>query len=190
MSRRTLVVALLGLSLAISGTVTAQSPEKVDLEMISKIKDEGMNRSRVMETLSYLTDVYGPRLTNSPNFRAASDWAVKRLGEWGIQNPRLEAWGPFGRGWSLEAFSLNVSDPHFTPLIAYPKAWTPSTSGILRAEPVYLDAKTEADLEKFKGKLKGAIVFFSAPRKVDAHFKAEGTRFADADLLKMANDER
>src|SRR5262245_60964706 len=122
MSRRILVVTLLGLSLVISGPVTAQSPEKVNLETIGKIRDEGLNRSQGMETLSYLTDVYGPRLTNSPNFRAASEWALKRLGDWGIQNPRLEAWGPFGRGWSLEAFSLNVSQPNFTPLIAYPKA--------------------------------------------------------------------
>jgi hypothetical protein len=149
-----------------------------------------MKRSQVMETLSYLTDVHGARLTNSPNFRAASEWARKRLAEWGLQNSHLEPWGPFGRGWSLESFSLSVTEPQFIPLIAYPKAWTPSTNGIIRGEVVYFDPKNDAELETFKGKLKGAIVLFSPARKIDAHFKPEGTRFNEADLLKMANDER
>ena len=79
---------------------TAAGHERVDLDAIYRIKDEGLQRSEVMDTLSYLTDIHGPRLTNSPNIRRAAEWAMKRLTEWGISNVRQETWGPFGRGWS------------------------------------------------------------------------------------------
>src|SRR5262245_33492217 len=161
--------------------------EKVDLEMMKKIREEGMQRSQVMETLSWLTDVHGPRLTNSPQDKRASEWANGKLTEWGLQNASLEAWGPFGRGWALEGFTANIVKPDFIPLIAYPKAWSPSTNGVVRGQVVYLDAKTAEDLEKYKGKLKGAIVLVSPPRDVQAHFKPEGTRMTDENLLAMAN---
>ncbi|HZS10268.1 MAG TPA: M20/M25/M40 family metallo-hydrolase [Blastocatellia bacterium] len=168
-----------------TGAQVAQ--EKIDLDAINRIRTEGLERSQVMETLSWLTDVYGPRLTNSPNYKAASEWAKNRLAEWGLQNAHLEPWGPFGRGWSLEGFSANVIKPSFTPLIAYPKAWSPSTNGAVRGSVVYFDTKTEADLEKYKGKLKGAIVLLSPPREVKAHFTPEGRRQTDEDLLRLAN---
>ena len=100
MFRRSTNVCLLILSLLLSGVgVNAQGPqEKVDLEAINKIKDEGLKRSQVMELLSYMTDVYGPRLTGSPNIKAAQEWAKAKLSEWGLQNSHLEPWGPFGRG--------------------------------------------------------------------------------------------
>ena len=175
--------------LTLSPLAVAQQaqPEKVDLETINKIKTEGLERSQVMETLSWLTDVYGPRLTNSPNYKAASEWAKNKLGEWGLQNAHLEAWGPFGRGWSLEGFSASVTKPTYSPLIAYPKAWSPSTAGAVRGSVVYFDTKTEADLEKYRGKLKGAIVLLGPAREVKAHFKPEGVRMTDEDLLRLAN---
>ena len=95
--------------------------------------------------------------------------------------------GPFGRGWSLEGFTANVVKPDFIPLIAYPKAWSPSTNGVVRGPVVYLDAKTPDDLEKYKGKLKGAIVLVSRAREMQAHFKPEGTRMTDVELLTLAN---
>ena len=171
--------------LAVSAQVS--QVEKVDQEMMKKIREEGMQRSQVMETLSWLTDVHGPRLTNSPQYNRACEWAKGRLAEWGLQNATLEAWGPFGRGWSLEGFTANLVKPDFIPLIAYPKAWSPSTNGVVRGPVVYLDAKTPEDLEKYKGKLKGAIVLISPPREVQAHFKPEGTRATDEELLAMAN---
>jgi hypothetical protein len=183
------LVFVLLFSLTVSPLAYAQQaqPEKTDLEVINKIKTEGLERSQVMETLSWLTDVYGPRLTNSPNYKKASEWAKNKLAEWGLQNAQLEAWGPFGRGWSLEGFSASMTRPDFSPLIAYPKAWSPSTPGALRGSVVYFDAKTETDLEKYRGKLKGAIVLLSPAREVKAHFKPEGTRMTDEDLLKLAN---
>src|SRR5262245_13557314 len=171
--------------LAVSAQVS--QVEKVVQEMMKKIREEGMQRSQVMETLSWLTDVHGPRLTNSPQFNRATEWAKGKLTEWGLQNASLEAWGPFGRGWSLEGFTANIVKPDFIPLIAYPKAWSPSTNGVVRGPVVYLDAKTPEELEKYKGKLKGAIVLISPPREVQAHFKPEGTRTTEEELLAMAN---
>jgi len=188
--RYTAVLLALVISLASGAAVSAQGPqEKFDQEAINKIKEEGMKHSQVMDILSYLTDVPGPRLTGSPNIRAAQEWAKQKLAAWGLQNAHLEAWGPFGRGWSLEGFSANMTKPHFSPLIAYPKAWSPSTNGVVRAQPVYFNAKTDADLEKFKGRLKGAIVLLAEPREVKAHFEALSHRQSDEDLLKLANAE-
>jgi carboxypeptidase Q len=180
-----LLSALITLSSGIA--VSAQAPqEKVDQAAIDKIKEEGMKRSQVMDILSYLTDVPGSRLTGSPGLKSAQEWAKKKLAEWGLQNAQLEAWGPFGRGWSLEGFSANLIKPNYAPLIAYPKAWSPSTNGVVRAQPVYFEAKTEADLDKYKGKLKGAIVLLSAPREVKAHFEALSQRQSDEELLRLA----
>src|SRR6185503_1300902 len=142
---------------------------------ITRIKDEGLNRSQVMQTLSYLSDVIGPRLTASPGMKRANEWTRDQLTKFGLQNAHLESWGPFGRGWTLKRFSAQVSEPLNIPLIAYPKAWSPGI-GPLTADVVYFDAKDEADLERFKGKLKGAIVLTSAMREVKAHFEAPGTR--------------
>jgi hypothetical protein len=177
------------LILCLTASAQVAQVEKVDLDMMKKIREEGMQRSQVMETLSWLTDVHGPRLTNSPQFNAATEWAKTTLTKWGLQNAQLEAWGPFGRGWSLEGFSASVIKPTFSPLIAYPKAWSTSTNGVVRGKVVYLDAKTAADLDQYKGKLKGAIVLLAPPREVPAHFKPEGSRLTDEELLAMANAE-
>jgi len=154
---------------------------------IVRIRDEGMNRSQVMQTLSYLSDVIGPRLTASPNMKRACNWTRDTLASWGLQNAHLEAWGPFGRGWSLKRFSAQVVEPQDIPLIAYPKAWSPSTNGAVTGDVVFLDAKNEADLEKYKGKLKGAIVLTAPMREVQAHFEPLGTRRDEKNLLALAD---
>ena len=164
-----------------------QTPAKDSNDPIERIKDEGMNRSQVMQTLSYLSDVIGPRLTASPGMKRSNEWTRDQLTKWGLQNAHLEAWGPFGRGWTLKKFSAQVSEPLTIPLIAYPKAWSPGTAGPLTAEVVYFDAKDDADLERFKGKLKGAIVLTSPMREVKAHFEAPGTRRDEKDLLALAD---
>src|ERR1044071_8629391 len=111
-----------------------------------------------MQILSYLSDVIGPRLTGSPAMKRANEWTRDKMAEWGLQNAHLEAWGPFGRGWTLKNFNAEVTEPQTIPLIAYPKAWSPGLKGTLTADVIYFDAKDEAGLEKFRGKLKGAIV--------------------------------
>jgi hypothetical protein len=163
--------------------------EKVDTAAISKIKDEGLNRSQVMDLLSTLSDVYGPRLTGSPGFKRAADWAKQTLGSWGLENAHLEAWGPFGRGWSLKHYSANVIGSQVFPLISYPRAWSPGTGGEVTADIVYFDAKTDSAVAEYKGKLKGKFVLISDPREIKAHFDPEGWRDADSTLLKLANAE-
>lgn len=156
-------------------------------EVIDKIRDEGLNRSQVMQTLSYLTDVIGERLTGSPNLKHANEWTKETLTKWGLQNAKLEAWGPFGRGWELKDFKAEVVSPYTFPVIAYPKAWSPSTKGAVTGDVVYFDAKTDADLEKYKGKLNGKIVLMSEPRELKADFTGMGNRLTDAELAKMAD---
>lgn len=165
----------------------AATPAKDPNDPIERIKDEGMNRSQVMQTLSYLSDVIGPRLTASPGMKRSNEWTRDQLMKWGLQNAHLEAWGPFGRGWTLKRFSAQVSEPLNIPLIAYPKAWSTATVGPLTAEVVYVDAKDEADLQRFKGKLKGAIVLTGKMREVKARFEPLGTRRDDKDLLTLAD---
>ncbi|MFN6962223.1 MAG: M20/M25/M40 family metallo-hydrolase [Pyrinomonadaceae bacterium] len=155
-------------------------------EIIDKIRDEGLNRSQVMQTLSYLTDVIGARLTNSPNMKRSNEWTRDQLAKWGLQNAKLEAWGPFGRGWELKDFKAQVVAPYTVPVIAYPKAWSPSTKGAVTGEVVFLDAKTDADLEKYKGKLAGKIVLVSDPRELKMIDKPLAARLSDEELAKMA----
>src|SRR5206468_9904207 len=168
-----------------------QQPAPDPNDPIVRIKDEGMNRSQVMQTLSYLADVIGPRLTASPNAKRANEWTRDTLAKWGLQNAHLEAWGPFGRGWTLKHFSAQIVEPQDIPLIAYPKAWSPGIKvmpevatlanskkkttaaapapqpgSVVTAEVIFLNAKTEADLDKYKGQLKGKIVLISQPLEV------------------------
>ncbi len=164
-----------------------QQPAVDPNDPIVKIRDEGMNRSQVMQTLSYLSDVIGPRLTASPGMKRANEWTRDTLTKWGLQNAHLESWGPFGRGWTLKRFSAQVTEPLSFPLIAYPKAWSPGTNGPVSAEVVYFDAKDEADLARFKGQMKGKIVLTSALREVKAHFETQGTRLNEKELLALAN---
>jgi hypothetical protein len=153
---------------------------------IDKIKDEGMNRSQVLQILSYLSDVIGPRLTASPSLLRANEWSRDTMAKWGMKNSHLEAWGPFGRGWVLNGYSAQISAPYDIPLIGYPKAWSPGTKGILNADLVYLDAKDDASLDKFKGQLKGKIVLMSDIRELKPDFTGLGHRDSDEELAKLA----
>jgi carboxypeptidase Q len=165
----------------------APQPATNSNDPVERIKEEGMNRSQVMQILSHLTDVIGPRLTNSPQMKRANEWTRDKMREWGMQNERLEPWGPFGRGWSLRRFSAEVVAPQGFPLIAYPKAWSPGTQGPLTAEVVHLDASDEQGLEKYRGRLRGKIVLTGPPREVRAHFDPQGTRLTEKQLLDLAN---
>jgi len=182
------VIAILLLANSFA-TYGQNSPEKIDLAMIEKIKAEALHHSQIMEMLGYLSDVDGPRLTGSPNLRKAQEYARGKLHEWGLANAHLEAWGPFGRGWTLERFTANMIAPAFSPLIAYPKAWSPSTEGTVRGEVVFLNANSAADLEKYRGKLRGKIVLFSAARRVDPLFEPQAHRQTDEELLRLANSQ-
>ena len=166
---------------------TALSSTRRTNDLFARIREEGLERSQVMETLSYLTDVIGPRLTGSPNLKRANEWTRDKLTDWGLTNAHLEAWGPFGRGWSLKRFSAQIIEPQGIPLAGYPKAWSPGLRQSLTAPVVYLDAKEEADLDKCKGKLKGAIVLSSPTRELKPRFEPLAVRMAETNLLRLAN---
>jgi hypothetical protein len=191
----------LALTLSLGGAVRAQDAapaplpapiapdpnEKLDDAALAKIRDEGLNRSQVMATLSYLTDVIGPRLTGSPGLKRANEWTAAKLTEWGLANAHLEPWGPFGRGWTLKRFSAEVVAPLDFPLIAYPKAWSPGVKGgQVTADVVYIGDADPAALEKMKGQLKGKIVLVSPVRQIAAQFTAPGARYTDDELAKIA----
>lgn len=161
--------------------------EKIDSAAVAQIIDEGMHRSHVMDVLSWLTDVCGARLTMSPGYKKAMDWTMQTMKSWGFANVHREGWGPFGRGWSLRRMSANVTEPVPFPLLAYPKAWSPGTDGVVRADVIAFDAKTDSAVESFRGKLKGKIVLLGEERQLKAHFEPEAMRVADSSLLNMAN---
>jgi carboxypeptidase Q len=160
--------------------------EPFDSAAVARIIDEGMNRSTVMDILSWLTDVCGPRLTASPGYKRSMEWTQKTMKTWGLENIHVEGFGPWGRGWSIKRFTASMIEPDVTPLIAYPKAWSPG-SGSVKAEVVFLDAKKDSTLASYRGHLKGKIVFLSDPREIKPHFEPEATRLADSSLLKLAN---
>ncbi|MBI2620378.1 MAG: M20/M25/M40 family metallo-hydrolase [Ignavibacteriales bacterium] len=170
-----------------SSVLTQTAPEKIDTAVISRIKDEGLNRSQVMEILSFLTDVYGPRLTWSPEYREAAQWASGKLNGWGLQNVHDDRFGPVGKGWTLKRFSANVLSPRAFPVIGYPKAWSPSTKGTVRGPVVHLEAKTEEELAPYRGKLRNAFVLVGDARELGAHFFPQATRLEDSALLNLAN---
>src|SRR5580658_2585564 len=183
----TLATLLCGTLLLAAGAAFSQ--EKADLDAAARIRDAALNHSQIMDLVGYITDVTGPRLTGSPNLKRAEEYARDKLRDWGLANAHLGAWGPFGRGWSMEGFTANMLAPGFSPLIAYPKAWSPGTNGTIRGEAVFLDVKTAADLDKYKGKLKRKIVLFSPARHVDPLFEPPAHRQTDEELLSLANAE-
>ncbi len=156
-------------------SVHGQSVEKIDSAVYAKLKTEGNDHSQVMDVLSMLTDVNGPRLTNSPGYKTAANYAKKTMEGWGLTNPHFDSFGEFGRGWQVKKFGLSATAPTYFNIISNPKAWSPGIKGTITADVVYLDVKTEADLEKYKGKLKGKIVLFNFPIMPKPHFDPDAT---------------
>jgi carboxypeptidase Q len=160
--------------------------EKVDVSTIERIKTEETQRSQVMDIMSWLTDVHGPRLTGSPITKMAGEWAVTTMKSWGLANPHLETWGPFGRGWTNERFSFQATAPHAFIIQAVPRAWSPSSKGKVTGAATTIKADSFADLKQYAGKLKGKFLLVGPAPVVNAHFTAEGARLTDARLDTMA----
>jgi len=132
--------------------------DAVDLDIINKIRDEGFNRSQVMETLAHLSDKIGPRLTGSPAMLEANNWTKDKLQEWGLEDTRLEGF-EFGPGWTMERVEVFMTAPRKTQLSAMPISWHPGTEGVVEGEIIHAPMRRVADFEKWEGKLKGKIVF-------------------------------
>ena len=184
LSRLNSVVVLMCLFLHVS----AQS-EKIDYQVISKIKDEAFNHSQVMETLFNLTDVAGPRLSGSNNLKNAEQWAKKKLADWGMENSYIEPWGGFGRGWDIQKSYSAMTVPYYQSLVAIPKAWTPGTNGLISGNVVIVKVETEQDFEKYKGMLKGKFVIISPNQEVKLGLKADARRYTDEELHDIYMDK-
>lgn len=139
-----------------------QAQESFDRAMIAKIRDEGLNHSHAYAMLDTLATVIGPRLTASPAFMRAAEFARDHLKSWGLADVHMESF-PFGRGWQLEKFSLEMTAPRYTPLIAYPDAWSAPTNGEISGAPVLIAGLSADSLEKMRGRLRGAIVLTQPP---------------------------
>ena len=161
-------------------SISAQ--ENINYEIISSIKIETIERSQIMETVGYLTDVCGPRLTNSPNYIKASEYCVQKLQEWGAEAD-LEPWGTFGSGWYTERFNIEMLEPDYMRINAYPKAWSQSTKGTITGEPILVEIDSEEDFDNYRGKLQDAIIMLGKPNlKPNPHFEADASRISDEEL--------
>ncbi|MGB4246075.1 MAG: hypothetical protein WBJ75_00045, partial [Pseudohongiellaceae bacterium] len=159
-------LALLTLHTPASHHAHAQSAEEVDLDVVTRIRQEGFYRSQVMDTLQHLTDVIGSRLTGSPGMDAANAWTRDKLTEWGLSDARLEGFH-FGKGWSFDRVSVHMEAPRKETLIAYPRAWTPGTNGLVQGQVQRITLEDEEDLEEHRGKLAGKILLMEAPRPIE-----------------------
>lgn len=174
---------LLGLGLAV--TAQAQVKEPVDLDMVSRIRQEAFHKSQVMATFGHLTEQIGPRLTNSPNMAKANAWTREQLTAWGLSNAHDEAFDDFGRGWQYTSATVDLLAPRTLSLRAVPKAWTPGTNGPVEGDAIAVSFKTKADLDKYKGKLKGKIVLLSEYREYKPGTEADSKRYDEAGLNAM-----
>ena len=160
--------------------------ETLDLDMYQRIRDEGLNRSHVMEFASALMDGIGPRLTASPNAKKANEWTRDTLTKIGLENAHLEDWGEFGMGWQQVNTWARMVAPDTAVLIVQATPWSPSTSGPVSGDVVYVNIQSEKDMDQYKGKLAGKIVLFGAMRPVPPVEKPLFTRNTDKDLEDVA----
>ncbi len=182
------IVLLAILILAFSLSLSPQKPQpsdRADTAVLNRIWEEGIARSQVMATLSYITDIFGPRIPASPAMKKASHWTSAKFTEWGMSNVAIEPAGEFGLGWSNDYVSVHLIEPSYQPVLAFPVPWTSGTKGKIIGQPVSVQINSPADFEKYRGKLKGAIVFTQPPRQVRPNFKPAASRYSEADLKEL-----
>ena len=181
------------LLIAILPAALACAAEPVDLDAVTRIRDEGFHRSRVMDFAWHISEVVGPRLTGSPQMREANEWTAATLEEWGFE-AHLEGYD-FGRSWSMDRVQVRMLKPYVQPLEALPEAWSRGTNGPVRGRVVRADLASEEDLEEWRGKLRGAIVLFDdeeEPEQIDAQLfrRWDGERLEDLEEFDIPGDRR
>ncbi|HMB99395.1 MAG TPA: hypothetical protein VKM36_12970, partial [Balneolaceae bacterium] len=160
----------------------------VDLDVVEQIIEEGTENSQVMEIASWLTDVYGPRLTNSPQMRRANQYVLEQLGEFGLENGSLHKWGAFGVGWELKKFAMHANTPHtYFPLTGFPKAWSTGHKKTVKGDVIHLTIESEMDFENYKGTLKDKFVMVDFPPESEPAWDPVARRNSDERLLNLAN---
>lgn len=176
---------LLPLLVFITVSLSAQQ-EKVDIETINKIKNEAQNNSNVMDIVFHLTDANGPRLTNSPGWFKAANYAIEQLKKWGVDKAQLEEWGNFGRGWEVKKNYIALIAPYYKPIIGYQKTWTKGTNGLVNADVVLINVKDSTELSQYEGKLGGKVILVNRDDVYQQSFKPDASRYTDAELDSMA----
>jgi len=180
-------VRLVCLLFVMAPVVTLWSQEKVDLETTGRIRYEGFHNSKVMDYATGLMDSIGERLTGSPNMKRANEWTRDQFTAMGLSNAHLEPWGPFGRGWANQYVNVRMTSPDVVTLLAYPKAWTPGTNGVVQGKCIRATIDDKKDFDKYKGKLAGMIVILGADPDVKPITEAPYKRMSDDDLAKLAD---
>src|SRR5207253_973244 len=176
---------VLALLLIVLSATNAWPQEKVDLEMVTRIRYEGFRNSKMMDLASGLMDAIGGRLTGSPNMKKANEWTRDQLTAMGLTNAHLESWGPFGRGWANQYVNVRMTAPDVAPLIAYAEAWTPGTNGVVQSKCIRVNIEDKKDFDKYKGKLAGMILIFGPDAEVKPITEAPFKRLSDDDLAKI-----
>lgn len=155
-------VALCLIALLCSSSLLAQTADK---DLLARIRKEETDNSQIMKTMHVLTDLYGPRLTGSPNHKHAAEWAIKQMREWGLENAHLESWNFGHPGWLNERLTAHLIAPLKDSLVCEVLAWTPSTRGPVRAAAYQLvlpekpaQEQLTAFFENEKAKVRGRIV--------------------------------
>ena len=162
----------------------------VDLEVISQIREEGLNNSDLPNTLSYMTDVLGARLTNSDDMYRAQEWAVEKMQEIGLENIEIEPFMDYGVSWDNTYFSLHLLEPDYQPMVGYPIAHTPGTMGKKQLDTVIVRIRTKSDLTKYKGKLRGKAVLSTRPPTINLAVFRDGVKPWSDEELKAKEQPR
>jgi len=192
-SLRTLILLLAAPALGWTGSA-AQTPGEaasgaihpVDWEMVARIREEGLQRSQLPATLSYMTDVLGARLTNSRDMKRAQRWALDEMRRIGLANTVAEPFMDYGVSWDNEYVSLHLLEPDYQPMVGYPISHTPGTDGRQVLQVVIADVRTRQDLEQYRGRLQGMAVLATAPATVDLTRFATGTpRRTDEEMRRL-----
>lgn len=172
--------------MAALGASPVGAREPVDESVIARIKTEAFQRSELMDTVSRLADRYGPRLGGSPEFAEAARWTRDRLAAWGLESARLEPFEQEGPGWTLERFSMEMTEPRYMRLVAEPQAWSASIIGVLTGRPVLVNIQSASDFAAHRGKLKGAIVMNGRPGAEAPDPELPAGRYTDGELERRA----
>jgi carboxypeptidase Q len=183
MLRRRSLLPLLAVLLVPSVGSAQIAREAVDLGVVERIRQEGLEHSQVEQLARHLTEVIGPRLTGSPGMKKANDWTAQKFRDWGLSNVEIEPWGEFGRGWAADDYAGRILTPFEQPLHGQPMAWTGSTQGTVRGRAVVVKADSAADLTAYRGKLAGAFVLMDDVQEVEPEFEHRDRRSSLEELL-------
>ena len=181
--RRSLVIIF-----SIPAILHAQNTESIDTIAISRIRTEALQHSQIPWISHNLTDVAGPRLTNSPGWHYAADWIVKTLKGWGLSNAAVEPWGEFGFGWSAEKTSLSMRTPYYSPLIAYAIPWSGSTHGPVSGRIFLVEDLDSSWIVAHLGQMKGKVLLVQQQDSVNhPRFHADAERYSDSALAAIGD---